>query len=96
MTPVRAYDPSRISTAGMVIAQAHDDIAEALAHLDAEVSTLRSGWNGEATDAYSRAQALWTTRQAEMNRILELASTAAGNSAARYSRGRAKIAARWS
>ncbi|WP_314424872.1 WXG100 family type VII secretion target [uncultured Microbacterium sp.] len=95
MSPVKSYDPGRIRGVAAAVGEANRSIAEALDALDAEVSTLRAAWSGEASDAYDAAQAQWSARLTEMNRILALASGAAANSAERYARGRSKIEARW-
>lgn len=95
MSPVKSYDPGRIRGAAAAVHDANSGIADALDALDAEVSTLRAAWSGEASDAYDLAQAQWSARLAEMNRILALAAAAAANSAERYAQGRSKIEARW-
>lgn len=95
MSPVKSYDPGRIRGVAAAVDSANRGIVDALDALDTEVSQLRAAWSGEASDAYDAAQAQWTARLSEMNRILGLAAAAADSSAERYGRGQAKIAARW-
>lgn len=95
MSPVKSYDPGRIRGAAAAVEEANRSIADALDALEAEVSRLRSAWSGDASDAYDTAQAQWSARLAEMNRILGLAASAAATSADRYGRGQSKIQARW-
>jgi WXG100 family type VII secretion target len=46
-------------------------LARVLDELDAEVSTLRAGWSGEASDAYDRAQRQWTSQLQEFTHYLQ-------------------------
>lgn len=96
MPPIKSYDPSRLQATAVALTQASSGIADELDRLDAEVETLRASWDGEAALAYSTAQAQWTARLTEMNRILALAVRAMSSTAERQSQTRAKISARWS
>lgn len=96
MSPVKKYDPEQIEKLTSSLGDANKEIARILETLDNFVVNLRSQWSGEASDAYDAAHARWTTQLAEMNRILDKANNASANSARRYARARAKIAARWS
>lgn len=95
MSPVKKFNPGRIQGAAAEIAGANRAIIDSLEALDREVRTLRSHWNGAASDAYDIAQAQWGTQLSEMNRILAAASAAATNAGERYSSGRSKIERRW-
>jgi WXG100 family type VII secretion target len=52
------------------IAAADAAIESCLDQLEAHVAQLRGAWTGEASDAYSSAQAAWSASLAEMRRIL--------------------------
>jgi WXG100 family type VII secretion target len=43
------------------------EIQRVLDTLEHEVSTLRGGWSGEASDAYERAQRAWTAQLHELH-----------------------------
>lgn len=50
--------------------QSNNEIAGVLRDLDGKVTSLRSAWSGEASDAYDKAQRQWDGHVAELNRIL--------------------------
>ncbi len=71
------------------------NIRTRLDELDAKVRELRGAWNGEAANAYERAQAAWTVDLAVMNGMLARARDAAASSNQRYRDTQAKVDARW-
>lgn len=96
MPPIKSYDPARLQATASALNDANSGIADELDRLSVQVETLRSTWDGEASLAYSTAQAQWTARLTEMSRILALAVTAMSKTAERQSQARAKISALWS
>lgn len=53
------------------LARSSQTIGQILTDLDERVATLRSGWSGEASDAYDRAQREWTASLNELGAILQ-------------------------
>lgn len=76
--------------------EATEGIQAKLDTLEAEANALIGAWNGEAADAYRKAQAQWDASLRSMNSVLRSARSATEASAARYASASEKIAARWS
>lgn len=90
------FDPEALQATAAQLAEATAGIQDHIDTLEAEAATLIGSWNGEAADAYRRAQQAWNTNLRTMNGVLRSATRAAETSAARYASARAKVAERWS
>lgn len=90
------FDPEALQATSARLAEATANIQARLDTLEAEASTLIGAWNGEAAEAYRRAQEQWSASLGRMNGILASTARATEASAARYAAARAKVAERWS
>lgn len=71
------------------------DIETELSTLDEQAARLRSSWTGEASAAYDRAHAEWTTSLSALNAALDRSASAAENAVNRHLAARAEVADLW-
>lgn len=84
MTETTSIDFGRMDALTASIAQANKNIQGTLTRLDEDVSSLRSAWTGEASDAYDKAHREWTALLAELNRVLAEIARTSGEITARH------------
>jgi WXG100 family type VII secretion target len=77
------------------LAAAAGRISEILSTLGAEVSSLRSQWTGDASDAYDSAHASWTKDLTQMTAMLDEVSAAVGTAHNRYRTAETGNVQRW-
>jgi WXG100 family type VII secretion target len=88
-------DPSRLDDLAASIGGAYGNIGATLKNLEAEVKTLRSAWAGGASEAYTTAQAAWTTQLAEMHRILSDVTAKTSEISTRYRTAESDARKQW-
>ncbi|KFI63905.1 WXG100 family type VII secretion target [Bifidobacterium cuniculi] len=87
--------PQMVDTLAADIRNDSQGISQELDNLDAQVKSLIDQWDGEAREAYYRAQQDWNAKIQEMNQILNQISQATSQIASQYVESDNRSAARF-
>lgn len=84
-----------LATASADIASSAGAVESLLDDLERSLQPLRSGWSGEASEAYEQARVQWSAALTDMKELLARIGAAVSTSGEEYLRVERANAARW-